>query len=419
MKLSRAATAAHLATTAGIALLGACDGLHASGFAIPETSVAGLGTANALVANPRETGAIAYNPAAIGFHDHASLSAAALFLSPSLDVSTLTGHHSSNTDNTIVTPAFQGVWKFDDRWGLGLGVTAPFGLQTVWSPGTFPTLSVPLGPLPPGVLHPTESKLEMLDVVPTVALRVNDAFSLAAGVDYYNARRLAFDTQLIRIRGDGDGWGWNLSAMYRTGPLSVGASYHSRATARLSGLFTQPGAPSVDAEADLDLPSRLQLGVRYAFSDRLALEFDWARTGWSNFNELVVKASGSGAVLTRSANHWSDAEAFRVGLTYDLTTATQLRLGYSYDQTGQPGEFFSARIPDADRQLFSIGLAQSLSGGWQVEGGYMYVKFADNNYRAGRPFNPLANPDVNGTTALNGDYSAHVHIFGVGVNKTF
>ena len=39
------------------------QGAMASGFALPEVSAAGVGMANALVANPKEVGAFAYNPA--------------------------------------------------------------------------------------------------------------------------------------------------------------------------------------------------------------------------------------------------------------------------------------------------------------------------------------------------------------------
>ena len=272
--------------------------------------------------------------------------------------------------------------------------------------------------LPPGLFHPTQSKLELVAVTPTVAYRVNDSLSLAAGVDYYNARELKFNTGLVRIDGDGDAWGWNLAAMYRSGPFSVGASYHSDATVDLDGSFAPPGSPSVGAKADLDLPSRFQIGVRYAFTDKLAAEFDWTRTGWDNFTEVVVSSSANGAVLTQSANHWDNADAFRLGMTYDFTPETQLRLGYTYDQTGQTDEYFSARIPDADRQLFSIGAAHRFGDGWQLEGSYMYVLFDDNDYRSSQPFNP-ANGDPNGTSALNGDYEAHVHILGIGVNKSF
>ncbi len=415
--------ATRLALMGGLGILAVSPTVPASGFAIPEYSIAGIGTSNALVANPEELGAIVYNPAAMSFHQHSSVTAGLMFFMPTLEVTTTSGHQESDGESTVPIPNLQGALKVNKRVSIGLGVTAPFGLETVWPLGTFPKLStpIPVAPgltQPPGRFHPTQSKLELVSIIPTVAFRVNENLGLAAGVDYYNARELKFNTGLVRINGDGDGWGWNLAAIYRSGPFSVGASYHSKAKVDLDGSLAAPGLPSVNAKADLDLPFRFQLGVRYALTDKLAAELDWTRTGWNNFTEIVVSSTATGAVLTRSANYWDNADAFRLGMTYDVTPETQLRLGYTYDQTGQTNEYFTARIPDADRQLFSIGAAHSFGSGWQLEGGYMYVLLDDNNYRGNRPFDP-AHRDPNGTSALDGKYEGHVHIFGIGINKAF
>ena len=409
--------------------VGASEGL-ASGFAIPEISVAGLGTSNALVANPEELGALPYNPSAMGFHDYSAVSAGLMLFMPSLEVTTATGNQDSQGDDTIPIPTFQGELKIDGRWSLGLGANAPFGLETVWPLGTFPALSVPLPvapgvTLPAGLYHPTQSKLELLTIVPAVAYRVSDEFSIAGGVDYYDARKVVFNTALVETRGDGDAWGWHLSALFRRGPLSLGASYHSEVTVEVDGSFTvrdpilaAVGLRSQPAAADLNLPSRLQVGARYAFTDRLAAELDWSRLGWSHLGSIEITSRETGATLSSSRNDWDDTNAYRLGVTYDLSPRTQLRFGYTYDETGQGGDTFSARIPDADRNLFSIGVAHGFGNGWKLEGGYMYVKWDDNDYRADRPFDPRTG-DPNGTTALNGEYKAHVHIFGIGVNKSF
>lgn len=83
-----------LATAIAIALLNAPT-LRAEGFAVPEMSVAELGTANALVANPEERGAFIYNPAAMAFHAQSSIAAGALFINPNFSVKTESGKHDS------------------------------------------------------------------------------------------------------------------------------------------------------------------------------------------------------------------------------------------------------------------------------------------------------------------------------------
>ena len=418
-----------IAVATGVALVTTSTGAWASGFSVPELSVSGLGLSNALVANPTDPGAFPYNAAAMGFHKGSSLDVGALLINPNFEVSTLTGSHESDGADWIAAPLIQGAWKWDERWTLGLGINSPFGLETKWEVGTFPKLSVPIPiapgvALPPGLQHPTQSKLEIVSAVPTVTYQVSEALSIAAGADYYNAKTGQLDTGVIDVGGDGDSWGWNASALFRQGPWSLGVAYHSASTVNLTGdyevndpVLIALGRRSQSVELDLDLPWRLQLGVRYAFNDRLAFEVDLTRTGWSQFPKIEVKSQATGQLLASDTEDWDSANAYRFGLTYNLSPNTQLRFGYSYDETGQPDAHYSARIPDSNRNLFSVGLGHDYGNGWGVEAGYMYVSFNDRNYRSPKPYVP--GQDVNGTNAIDGNYQGSANLFGLSVRKTF
>jgi long-chain fatty acid transport protein len=407
----------------------------ASGFSVPEISTAGVGLANAVVANPDELGAIPYNPAAMAFHDGSSLSAGLLFLSPTFSVRTATGKHDSQNADWFALPQIQGSAKLDGNWYWGLGINAPFGLETHWPINTFPilsqTLPVPSPPAPPGTRmplpQPTVSSLEIVDVTPTFTYAVNDELALSAGADAYYARSAAVDTSVARLRGEGWGFGFNLSALYSQGPFSAGINFHSAATIDIDGHYRTTDSTLVmlgvprgsPFEAQLDLPWRLQLGVRYAFTDRLAAEVDWTMTGWSEFEELVAKSRANGAVIAADTNEWDDANALRVGLTYDITEATQLRVGYSYDQGAQTSEHFSARIPDSDRQLYAIGVRQALSDGWEIEAGYLYAHNNERDYTGSRPYDVNNPNDINGTNAIAGTYESDAHLIALQVSKSF
>ena len=114
------------------AMLGFASQGQASGFAIPEISVAGIGMSNALVANPEEIGAFAYNPAAMAFHPGSSINVGAIGLVPDLSVRTSSGSHDSGNKDLVGVPTFFGALRVGDNWTLGLGVGAPFGLETKW-----------------------------------------------------------------------------------------------------------------------------------------------------------------------------------------------------------------------------------------------------------------------------------------------
>jgi long-chain fatty acid transport protein len=159
--------------------------------------------------------------------------------------------------------------------------------------------------------------------------------------------------------------------------------------------------------------------VRYEVNEALAVELDWTRTGWSQFDELVIKSSATGQPLLRpDVNDWNDANAYRLGLTYGLLPSTQLRFGYAYDETGQEDDHYSARVPDNDRHLFSLGVGQDLGQGWSLEAGYMYVKFKDRDYGGSHPYAGLGT-DINGTDAIAGDYEANANLIALEITKTF
>jgi len=269
----------------------------AAGLAIPEASALGTTMPNAVVANPEEKGAFAYNPAAMGFHDRTSVALGALFIGPRFGVDTATGSHDGVVADWITAPLFQAALRAHDQWRIGLGISTPFGLETRWKTGTFPKLS---GEAPvtvaPGVMlpmpfgaQPTSSKLEIISLVSMLVYRVNPDLSIAADLDYYKTESARLDSRLSGVQGDGDGWGWNASVLYRRGRLSLGAAYHSASTFELKGRYhplnptlaylgtIRPGSglpPAQAVKLHLNLPWCLQLGARYKLTRNLTVEFD-------------------------------------------------------------------------------------------------------------------------------------------------
>ncbi len=162
-----------------------------------------------------------------------------------------------------------------------------------------------------------------------------------------------------------------------------------------------------------------QFGVSRKLTPDLLLEFDIDLTQWSSFKNIVITHGLAPAVPSPivSANAWKDALAYRLGGSYRLIPATLLRFGYASDQTGQGDDHFNARIPDANRHTFGLGLSQKV-GGWNLDVGYMYVLFSDRTISAAAPFGAYG-ADANGTSAYNGEYQGNAHLIGVGVSAKF
>lgn len=81
---------------------------QASGFRLPEASIAGAALSNALVANHKEIGALAYNPAAMSFHDGTQLAAGLIFLTHGVSVTPTGGRRKSiaTTRSWLIFPTF-------------------------------------------------------------------------------------------------------------------------------------------------------------------------------------------------------------------------------------------------------------------------------------------------------------------------
>lgn len=396
---------------------------HASGFSVPGgLSIMGLGTADTLVANPVEVGALAYNPAAMSFHKDMNLVLGLTAVWPNSEI-TPEGENkriSDDPDSPIFVPNLYFMSPVTDRLTLGVGVNAPFGLETNWKGGTFPKFSGPLASL-----EPTKSRLEMFNLNPNISYRITKHASIAAGLDYYRVLKAISDTQDIGLSGKGDNLGWNAAFMYVHDRWSFGLSYHSSVTVELDGVFdaTKVLGFKVDTHTELDFPDILRLGVRYQVNEKLAVEFDFDRTGWSAFDEIVVKSAvdlpaagiSTGSILAITKNNWSNTNSYHIGTTYQVMPATQLRFGYTLNQNPQAESNYSARYPNARRHLFSAGLKHEYKG-WDLEGGIMYGRWEDRTIANSKPY---TGGDANGTSAYNGQYELDGILVGIGANFYF
>ena len=395
--------------------------VHSSGFRLPESSISGLSLSNAVVANTYATGAIIYNPALMSAHDERrSLSVGLMNVKLDSHVNPENGTPTdSEGDDSIFIPNFYYTSRINSQWSWGIGLDAPFGLETKWPAGTFGLFSA----LGVPNLEPEESRIEMVNLTPNASFRVDENNSVAFGINYYDVRELIFNTQSIDIKGDGNDFGFTLAYLYERGPWNFGATYRSSVNTSLDGSVTA-GPETSSASADLEFPSMIQIGLRNQINPQLAVEFDIERTNWSSFDALEIKHQNSLVPVNPivSTNSWNDVTAYRISATYQLNTNLQLRFGYTTDETPQADKYYSPRIPDADRQLLSFGAGYKHND-WEFEGGLMLIMFDDRTIN--RPANSYqtklgsGDTDPNGTDAYNGKYESDAIFLGVGLTKTF
>jgi long-chain fatty acid transport protein len=397
-------------------------GIHSTSFALPHRSAAGIALTNSLVANTQDIYALAYNPSVAVFHENPSVSKTLMLLKPSMGVTPEGGvYKEGQSKDTVLVPGLSGHLTLFNDIALILNVNAPFSSGSEWELGTFPNAATynPMPAMPngdaTGSAQPTQSKLEIVTVSPSIAFKLGKQSSIALGADYYKAQEVLFNAQAKENKGDGDGWGLNLSLSSQiTDKIGIGLTYHSPTTIDITGTTISSFTGISDAKSELTLPWRIQAGIHAAITNDLSVEFDITRTGWNNYDSFQIE---SGSPST-SDYYWEDANTYSLGVQYALNDIIQLRFGYSYGENRQPDAYFNARMPDNDRYLLGIGAGYELVNGWNLDIGYTYVKFKDRTFNS--TTTPLApETDLNGTNAYNGNYEGDTHLFGLTVTKQF
>ena len=377
---------------------------QSSGFRVPEISTTGMGLSNALVANKDEVGAMAYNPAVMSFHEGLTFQIGTTLIGYDLSVTPTGGSQTNSTaKDTFVIPNMFISTQAGENITFGLALNSPFGLETRWPKDTFPAFS---GSGPLDGAEPEHSKINMFNLNPNMAIKLDKKTSVAMGIMFYNVNSLVFNTQSTDIHGSGNGFGWSLAMLHTTQNWDFGLSYKSSVKTYLKGRVTSNALGDNPANANLEFPDMLQLGLLYRISNKFNIEFDIERTGWSVFDQIVIEYDHSalGKRTITSTNNWSDALAYRLGATYQLSDKTKLRFGYSLDDSPQPEVTYSARVPDSDRQLFSVGVGH-IFGGWVLDASYMHVVVDDRT--------------VADSTFYNGVYKSSIDLLGLGISTTF
>ncbi len=387
---------------------------YAGGFRLPEYTAAGVATANALVADTTRMSAIAYNPAIMSTYSTSNPQQTSLFSGSLIqvqydtEVSTASKTTQGTGQSTFNIPGLFISERLSDKLSVGLLVHSPFGLETKWPTNTFPAFG--------GVaaVEPELSRIKMFNANINLGYRLNANTGIAIGVNRYQLLDLRFNSQATAVEGDGSGYGWNTAFITKMDKLTLGLSYRSKVQANATGM----AGGVTPIKLDVTFPEMLTIGANYAVNDALTVELDIEHTGWKVYDNLNIRRAADNSTLTLSTNNWKNTLTYRASAQYK-TNKHQFLFGYAYDETPQSDDYFSARVPDSDRQLFSVGYQYDF-GTYQIETGLMLVKFKDRVINSSKTY-VLASPpnEPNGSTAYNGTYRSNAVVLSVGVNVAF
>lgn len=388
-------------------------GAIASGFALLEQNASGMGNAYAgAAAVAEDASTIYFNPAGLSRLSGKQVVVAAHAIRPSVKFS---GTGLAGTDmggdagSLAYVPNGYFAMEVNQDVRVGLGVYVPFGLQTEYTSTWV------------GRAHAIKSKIETINLNPSLSYRLNDSISLGAGLNYQRIRGILTSNvdptpSISTLSGSDGAWGYNLGALISVVPQTrIGLAYRSGIKYDIRGQasLTAPlAALSGPASLSLKMPASFSAGMFHQIDNEWDVMADAAWTGWGTFKELRV-LDAAGAVIQLVPENWRDTWRLAAGGNFHHNGQWTSRIGVSYEQTPVPDAFRTARIPDENSRGIAFGVQYRPDRYSSFDLGYTHL-FMNN-----ASINSTAATSVAATPALVGTYRNSADILSVQYTYSF
>jgi len=436
----------------GIVAALACGQAMASGFQIREDSVQAMARSHAGSASDwGDAAVVANNPAAMSLFDKTTVQSdlTAIDLSGTFSGGghdalgqPLTGGNGGDAGDISPVPAFHVILPVGNGFSLGASFTAPFGLKTQYDAGWV------------GRYQALKSDVRTFDFTLAGSYKFNDMFSAGASVivqriqaELTNAVDFgailtpaafpAFQPQsadgFASVKGHDTSIGWDIGVLFRPSPnTNIGLNYRSKIDHTLNGHATFAVPTSVQFVLGLDprnanlfqngpisasvsTPSVFTFSISQKFSDTFTLSADIERTNWNTLQSLTINFSSphpAPAFPMPSSTeqfHWSSSMEYALGMDWKFAPEWTLRAGIARDETPTNSTFRDPRLPDNNRQLYSIGLGfmPSDNANWNI--GFSHIAIDTPT---------VSDVSATGST-LVGKYNADANLFGISGTFTF
>ena len=398
-----------LASVAAGSIVVASSAAHAGAFGLREQSAAGQGLSFAgAAAGGAGLGSMFWNPATMTDHQGIQTSVGLTGLIPYTSLTNIAGTspayslmNGKSTSGDIaqdaIVPNAYLSWQLNQNIWLGLSVNAPYGLAT--KPDSDYV----------GRTYGSTSRASSKEVNASVAYKINEMVSVAAGVRYVDLKAryttalaktgfAASDWPVLGLQGDGGAIGYTLGVTFK--PLDtteIGIGYRSEVKPTLKGAFfggaaaaSSFGGSAATAAYVLDnpiqisvpLPQMITLGVKQKATQDLTLlaGFEW--TQWSKLKSPAITYRNSGSMWSVGSAHlgtpvlpfeYKDGWYASLGGEYKWDSKLTLRAGLAFESTPVKDESRSTRLPDNDRIWASLGAGYKVSEQLSLDFGYTHI----------------------------------------------
>ncbi|MCU1729004.1 outer membrane protein transport protein [Pseudomonas sp. 7P_10.2_Bac1] len=387
-----------LKTTLSLAVTLASSQIFASGFALNEQSVSGMGTGFAGRSSSADDASTVFgNPAGMSRLEGQQVTGGIAVIDASTDIKNASGKYPGSNKGDMVpfTGVPMGFYtnKLNDQWAIGFGVYAPFGLVTDYEHGF------------QGRAFGSKSEVKVVTLQPTVSYAFNDRVSVGFGptinrISGTLESDITIDPRLgdnnVKIKGDDTALGFNIGVLVQaTDTTRIGLTYHSKVDYKLDGhteISASPGTSAFgylqngryDASLKIATPESYDLSLTQDINDAWKVYAGTTWTRWSRLKDITVNNKGvtaAGGALAptlftsiKEEQNWHDTWAYAIGTSYQLNKQWTLRTGLTWDQSPTNNENRSPRIPTGDRTIFSIGAGYAVNENLVIDAAYSYLK---------------------------------------------
>ena len=353
---------------------------YGAGFALYEYSARGTAMGGATVANKAEPASLAVNPALITELDGTQAQLGLTVVTANAKT-TVAGQQRGLKNDVWYLPNFYITQKWSDQVSVGLGGFSRYGLGGEYK--NWETWA--------GSQLAYKVKLETFSFTPTIAVKANDEFSVAMGLE---AMLIGFtqnstlrpgpaaNATAYEISGSGVSWGGNFSFIYRpewAEKWSLGAMYRTKVKQNLNGRIhagmehTTRNIFDDDAKGAITLPDSLTAGVSFRPTDDLILEAGIVGTFWSAYDQILIEYSDRESTPTiHNKKDYKDTYRLNLGAEYNLNPNWAVRAGYVFDKSPINKHEMDTLVPVDDRHIASVGAGYH-NDTWSVDLSYSHV----------------------------------------------
>jgi long-chain fatty acid transport protein len=324
---------------------------------------------------------------------------------------------------TAPVPHVYLVRRLNDRWHVGFGFNAPFGLGTDYGETWI------------GRYHATETTLTVYNLNPSVAVRLSDRVSIGGGIDLqrssatianmidFGSLGAAVGLPLVpqqqdgRIQFSGTDWATGFDLGLRIDASSAtrfGATYRSEIKHDLEGDadFTVPAAATpltvggllfadTGAHVTLPMPHEVSVSGAHDLSDRWTLLGDFTYTRWSAFKELAVSFDNPLQPPIHQDASWDDSARVAGGVRVRATSKWALRAGAAHETTPVPDATRTPRLPERAHTWLSMS-ATYTGPRWQWDFSGTHLITPDAGLSLLDPFAGALHGDVHWRLSIGG-----------------